>query len=294
MGAKQSSLGASFHVGNPFMGPSPAPGPVNELEYPYNPLHMTVSGHVPNASQKQFHIPQYIPDPDDTPIIGPSSTNPLQPWSGFCPTCEYTPDKCAQLPCQTSNITAGAGYREIETPCDPWLTMACEYAKEAVTFGGGPFASVIVRVDTETNEVIEFWRGFNHVVLWSDPTAHGEVTTIRLACKDLSERFGVPVFDLGTIIDPTTKRTSHCKIFINAEPCPMCYAAIYWAGITTIVFAATRHDAAQQGVDFGDAKIYEDIALPYDKRRHAKVYHAKCPNSLDAFNLWKRIRTVNY
>lgn len=29
--------------------------------------------------------------------------------------------------------------------------------------GGGPFGRVIVRVDSETNKAIEYWKNHNHV-----------------------------------------------------------------------------------------------------------------------------------
>jgi len=75
---------------------------------------------------------------------------------------------------------------------------------------------------------------------------------------------------------------------------PMCYAAISWARIPLLVFAATRFDAAQQGIDFSDEAIYEDLARPYKDRLSMTVKQASCPNSLDAFNLWKRMDKVPY
>ena len=84
-------------------------------------------------------------------------------------------------------------------------------------------------------------RGWNCVTSTRDPTAHAEVMAIRDACNHLG------TFDL-----------SGCEIYSSCEPCPMCLAAIYWARIDTVYYAATREDAAAAGFD--DAFIYDEVA----------------------------------
>ena len=100
--------------------------------------------------------------------------------------------------------------------------------------------------------------------------------------------FNRPVFDLGQIDDPVTKRRSHCVIYVNAEPCPMCYTAINWARIPIVVFSCTRFDSAVPGVEFSDLEIYQDLARPYTQRKNVTAMQSSCSNSLDAFNLWRR------
>lgn len=217
----------------------------------------------------------------------------IQDWNEYCPPCELG-STCSRLPCQTSNLKMGDIYDGIEAECNDWISMACDEAKFSVEHGGGPFGAVIVRVDNVSGRPIEYWKSHNHVELWSDPTAHAEVSTIRIACSDLSTRLGKPVFDLSNIEDPVTKAVSHCVIYSSAEPCPMCYAAINWARIPLLIFAASRFDAAQQGIDFSDEAIYEDLARPYKARQNLKVFQSSCANSLDAFNLWKRMNKVPY
>lgn len=107
---------------------------------------------------------------------------------------------------------------------------------------GGPFGAVIVR----EGSIIA--RGFNRVTSTLDPTAHAEIDAIRKACQHLG-----------------TFQLTDCEIFINCEPCPMCLAALYWAGIARITYAATRKDAAAIG--FADDLIYDEIALPPHARR---------------------------
>jgi len=61
-----------------------------------------------------------------------------------------------------------------------------------------------------------------------DPTAHAEVHTIRAACRKLKSM---------TLRGYT--------LYTTCEPCPMCMAAVLWAGLDRIVFGATIGDAAR-------------------------------------------------
>ena len=218
----------------------------------------------------------------------------VQEWNGFDPTCTVEPQAiCRQLPSHAHNIKAAGVYDGIEVAGNPWMRMAAEEARISVENGGGPFGAVILQIDDETNEVIRYWRNHNHVPEWRDPTAHAEVTTIRSACKELG------VLSLGSIRREEAKlpqkgATSHTVIYSSAEPCPMCYAAIYWARIPKLVFAATRYDAAVQGVEFSDEALYLELAQPYRERKGVKSLQASIDNSLDAFNLWKRSKKTPY
>lgn len=231
----------------------------------------------------------------------PKEITPLNPmfdvqkWSGYCPDCKRADAK--NFPCQTANIKAGGIYRGIQVGGNKWMEMACDQARQSVEHGGGPFGAVILQIDDKSGKVIRYWRNNNHVAEWVDPTAHAEVTTIRAACKQLG------VFDLGKIekSDKNLKlaqpgKTSHCVIYSSAEPCPMCYAAIRWARIDTLVFAATRFDAAVQGCGFSDEPIYVELATPMVDRKALgfDIYQSTVPNSLDAFNAYKRIDSTKY
>ncbi len=107
---------------------------------------------------------------------------------------------------------------------------------------GGPFGAVVVK----DGQIIG--RGINQVTTNNDPTAHAEIVAIREACRALN-----------------TYSLEGCEIFSSCEPCPMCLGSIYWAGIEKLYYAATKDDAAK--ADFRDSHIYEEFALPKDKRR---------------------------
>ncbi len=223
----------------------------------------------------------------------------LQPWDGYCPpTASTMPEADAKrLPCQTSNIKPTLKYHGVQYVGNKWMHLACAEALKSVQNGGGPFSTVIVQIDDDTNRVIRYWISHNHVTQWVDPTAHGETTCIKQACKELN------VFNLGHISKdnpnlklPQNCKTSHCDLYTNGEPCPMCYSATRWANISNIFFAATVNDAATQGVNFGDEPQYAELSLNYEDRTKLGVNCKQCTtdNSLSAFNHYKRSNSVKY
>lgn len=127
---------------------------------------------------------------------------------------------------------------------------------------GGPFGAVIVK----DGKVIS--KSGNKVTSTNDPTAHAEVSAIRIACRKLKN------FDL-----------KGCVIYTSCEPCPMCLSAIYWARIDTIYFANTKADAARIGFD--DQFIYEEIEKPM-QLRSLPVNQMLRSEALQAFKLWDK------
>ena len=57
------------------------------------------------------------------------------------------------------------------------MRRAIELSINSVRNGGGPFGAVIAR----NGEIVA--EGSNKVTIDNDPTAHAEVSTIRMACK---------------------------------------------------------------------------------------------------------------
>jgi len=123
-----------------------------------------------------------------------------------------------------------------------FLKRAVEIAGNGIKEGCGPFGAVIVR----KGEIIS--EANNRVVLSGDPTAHAEILAIRKASSIVGSH------DL-----------SECVIYSSCEPCPMCLGAIYWAGITKVVFASDRNDAEASG--FSDSLIYSELSLEPSARK---------------------------
>src|SRR6201995_5793158 len=100
---------------------------------------------------------------------------------------------------------------------EKFMRMAIELSEYNVKQAtGGPFGAVIVK------DGMVVARSANKVGQQIDPTAHAEISAIRLDCQ------GVGRNSLGG-----------CVIYTSCEPCPMCLGAIYWARIDMIYFANT-------------------------------------------------------
>jgi tRNA(Arg) A34 adenosine deaminase TadA len=132
------------------------------------------------------------------------------------------------------------------------LLRAIELAERHSAAGdNGPFGAVIARGGQIVGE------GWNQVVACHDPTAHAEIMAIR----DAGRRLGV-------------HHLADCVLYTSCEPCAMCLAAIYWARIDVVYYAATMEDADH--ADFDDGAIYAELAQPWSKRR------------IDGFNLLRQ------
>lgn len=141
-----------------------------------------------------------------------------------------------------------------------FMREAIRLSIENINHGGGPFAAVVVK----DGEIVAATG--NSVTIDNDPTAHAEVNAIRQACKKLN------TFDL-----------SGCDIYASCEPCPMCLAAIYWAHIDHLYYAATRKDAASIGFD--DNMIYEQIPMNPAERSIPGEQILR-DEAMEAFKIW--------
>ena len=144
---------------------------------------------------------------------------------------------------------------------EAFMRRAIELSIQNVENGGGPFGAVIVKNGAIIAE------GANRVTADNDPTAHAEVSVIRIAAKKLG------TFDL-----------SGCEIYTSCEPCPMCLGAIYWAHLDKIYYGNDKNDAKQIGFD--DSFIYDEIALkPAERKLHSEQHLAD--EAITAFESWE-------
>ncbi|MFN3579944.1 MAG: nucleoside deaminase [Pseudomonas sp.] len=107
-----------------------------------------------------------------------------------------------------------------------YLQECVNLATASVATGGGPFAAIVVRA----GQVVA--RACNQVAHQCDPTAHAEVEAIRLAARELA-----------------TPHLTESTLYASCEPCPMCLAAILWAQIPRVRFAADHRQAQRAGFD---------------------------------------------
>ncbi|MCQ2144631.1 MAG: nucleoside deaminase [Bacteroidales bacterium] len=112
-----------------------------------------------------------------------------------------------------------------------FMRLAISEAREGIINGhGGPFGTVIVK----DGEIVG--RGHNRVLIDCDPTAHGEVSAIRDACRRLG-----------------THDLQGCTLYTTGEPCHMCLCACLWANVSKVYYGCTIEDNGMIG--FRDDKF---------------------------------------
>jgi len=114
-----------------------------------------------------------------------------------------------------------AGARDF----DP-MSCAFSEARAAMARGEVPVGAAIVR----NGEILA--RAGNRVLGDRDPAAHAEILAIRRACLALA-----------------SERLCGCDIYVTLEPCAMCAAAISFARLRRLYFAAP--DPKGGGVEHG-------------------------------------------
>lgn len=126
---------------------------------------------------------------------------------------------------------------------------------------GGAFGAVIV---DKNGTVLS--DGLNHVVAQHDPTWHGEMQAIREAWALLK-----------------SPKLTGCILYTSSEPCLMCLATAYWAGLDGIIYGATVADSKKYG-NFDDDFIYEQLNKPVSKR----VISEQSLMRSEAVEVWKQ------
>jgi len=125
---------------------------------------------------------------------------------------------------------------------ETYLKLAIKEAMSGIAKKeGAPFGACIVK----NNQVIA--AAHDTVLKDNDATCHAEINVIRMASKLLNHY-----------------RLDTCEIYCTSEPCPMCLAAIYWAGIKTCYFIVDRSLAALYGFD--DQYLYDELNKPITQR----------------------------
>ncbi|MCP4564956.1 MAG: nucleoside deaminase [Bosea sp.] len=107
------------------------------------------------------------------------------------------------------------------------MALALTEARAAAERGEVPVGAVIVR----GGEVLA--SAGNRTLELKDPTAHAETLAIRIACEAIQ-----------------SERLIDCDLYVTLEPCPMCAAAISFARIRRLYFAASdpKGGAVENGV----------------------------------------------
>ena len=102
-----------------------------------------------------------------------------------------------------------------------YLERAVALAWEARNRGDHPFGALLVAPDGTVAEAR------NSVVTGSDPTGHAETNLVRVAGG----------WERRTLWEST--------LYTSTEPCAMCSGAIYWSGISRVVFAFSSEELSE-------------------------------------------------
>jgi len=110
-----------------------------------------------------------------------------------------------------------------------FMDAAFEEAERAAREGEVPVGAVVVR----DGEIVA--RAHNRPLSERDPTAHAELLALRAAAAALGG-----------------ERLAGCDLYVTLEPCTMCAAAISFARIRRLYYAAAdpKGGAVESGVRF--------------------------------------------
>jgi tRNA(Arg) A34 adenosine deaminase TadA len=143
------------------------------------------------------------------------------------------------------------------------MDLALAEAEAAGLLGEIPIGAVVVAT---SGEVLA--RASNRTLQLRDPTAHAELLAIREACAKVG-----------------SERLNACDLYVTLEPCAMCAAAISFARIRRLYFAAsdpkggavehgprlfvqtTCHHAPEVYSGLGEARAAEHLKRFFASRR---------------------------
>jgi len=115
------------------------------------------------------------------------------------------------------------------------MQLAIALSKESVGHKtGGPFGAVVV--NAQTGELVSV--GINLVTSAGLSIAHAEMVALSLA------QLSVGQWNLS--------HSGTLQLVTSCEPCAMCFGALPWSGIKSLVCGARKEDAEAAGFDEGD------------------------------------------
>ncbi|WBA81833.1 nucleoside deaminase [Endozoicomonas sp. GU-1] len=137
------------------------------------------------------------------------------------------------------------------------LLHSIELARQSADHGQLPFSALLAQ---EGRVVIE---AGNTSIADNDVTRHSVMNLISRAHQILSQH-----------------ELEQCTLFTNSEPCAMCSGAIYWAGISKVVFGCsgkTLQQLSGQSIDIDCHEIFKcchptiDVVGPIEEERASEL-----------------------
>lgn len=113
------------------------------------------------------------------------------------------------------------------------MNKALELAQQAADSGEVPVGALVVFTDPQTQQRRLLGSGYNCPIAHHDPSAHAEITALRVAGRN-RQNYRLP----------------DCEIYVTLEPCAMCAGAIIQARLSRVVFGAADERSGAGGSVF--------------------------------------------
>jgi tRNA(Arg) A34 adenosine deaminase TadA len=128
----------------------------------------------------------------------------------------------------------GMALETIEHRMQLAIALSAENVRQQT---GGPFGAIVVQ--EETGRLIGV--GVNLVTHLQMSAAHAEIVALTLAQR------AAETWNLGEV--GATQLATSC------EPCAMCFGAVPWSGVNSVICGARKEDAEDAGFDEGDKPL---------------------------------------
>jgi tRNA(Arg) A34 adenosine deaminase TadA len=142
---------------------------------------------------------------------------------------------------------------------------------------GGPFAAGIFERDSGRLVVI----GVNRVMPSQCSSAHAEIMTFSLAQKILG------TWDLGADGLPTH------QMVVNWRPCAMCYGAVVWSGVRSLVVAGSGPEL-EDITGFDEGPVHPEWRTELEKRGIEVTEDVGRQGAIDVYKAFARSQNFVY
>lgn len=132
---------------------------------------------------------------------------------------------------------------------------------------GGPFAAGVF--EKESGRLIAM--GVNRVVPSLCSSAHAEVVALSLAQQRLK------TYDLGGVNQPVY------QLAVNWRPCVMCYGALHWSGIRSLLIAGDGPEL-EQITGFDEGPIHPNWRHELEKNGIEVISHVLTEDAVQVFH----------
>ncbi len=143
------------------------------------------------------------------------------------------------------------------------MARALSEAEGAAARGEVPVGAVVVSAEGRV-----LAAAGNRTRELNDPTAHAEMLAIRAACAEIGD-----------------ERLVGCSLYVTLEPCPMCAAAISFARLKRLYYAAS--DPKGGGIEQG-ARIFSQPTCHHVPEIYPGIAEADASTLLKSFFFQRR------